>query len=325
MAPRLRGCLVGAVVAGGLFLLGLALLLPRDSPRAGPETPAPATVTPSPSPAPEVVDERRLDARRLELTIRSPALGDETTKVRLLLPRGWESRRDWPVLWLLHGGLDDHTSWTAKTDVAALTRDTGVMVVMPDGGKCGSYSDWWNGGDGGPPRWETYHLRELLPLLESRYRAGRDRAIAGYSMGGQGAMLYAAKGRFKAAASFSGAVNITAPGVPQAVMAGTTVGCFGTDWKRVWGDPEEQRQVWRAHNPYDLAEKLKGVELYVAAGEGDLVEDLANRAARSFAARLDDLGIPVRTHFYRGGHNHTYWQRELHRAYPMLVSAIGAR
>ncbi|MET8987612.1 alpha/beta hydrolase family protein [Nonomuraea wenchangensis] len=325
MAPRLRGCLVGAVVAGGLFLLGLALLLPHDSQRAGPEPAAPASVTPSPSRAAEVVDERRLDERRLELTIRSPALGDETTKVRLLLPRGWESRRDWPVLWLLHGGLDDHTSWTARTDVDALTRDTGVMVVMPDGGKCGSYSDWWNGGDGGPPRWETYHLRELLPLLESRYRAGRDRAIAGYSMGGQGAMLYAANGMFKAAASFSGAVNITAPGVPQAVMAGTTVGCFGTDWKRVWGDPEEQRPVWRAHNPYDLAEKLKGVELYVAAGEGDLVEDLANRAARSFAARLDDLGIPVRTHFYRGGHNHTYWQRELHRAYPMLVSAIGAR
>ncbi|MFI6991194.1 alpha/beta hydrolase [Nonomuraea wenchangensis] len=325
MAPRLRGCLVGAVVAGGLFLLGLALLLPRGSQRAGPEPAISASATPSPSQAAEVVDERRLDARRLELTIRSPALGNETTKVRLLLPRGWESRRDWPVLWLLHGGLDDHTSWTARTDVEALTRGTGVMVVMPDGGRCGSYSDWWNGGDGGPPRWETYHLRELLPLLESRYRAGPQRAIAGYSMGGQGAMLYAAKGMFKAAASFSGAVNITAPGVPQAVMAGTTVGCFGTDWKRVWGDPEDQRPVWRAHNPYDLAEKLKGVELYVAAGEGDLVEDLANRAARSFAARLDDLGIPVRTHFYRGGHNHTYWQRELHRAYPMLVSAIGAR
>ncbi|MEW9549123.1 alpha/beta hydrolase [Nonomuraea sp. NPDC050783] len=330
MAPRLRGCLIGAVVAGGLFLLGLALLLPRGEQRAGPEPTSSATgtsepATPSATASAEVLDERRLDERRMELTIRSPALGDETTKVRLLLPRGWESRRDWPVLWLLHGGLDDHTSWTAKTDVAALTRDTGVMVVMPDGGKCGSYSDWWNGGDGGPPRWETYHLRELLPLLESRYRAGPNRAIAGYSMGGQGAMLYAAKGSFKAAASFSGAVDILGPGVPQAVMAGTAVGCFGTDWKRIWGDPEAQRSIWRAHNPYDQAGKLKGVELYVAAGEGDVVEDLANRAARSFAGRLHDLHIPVRTHFYRGGHNHTYWQRELHRAYPMLTAAIGAR
>ncbi|SEG24312.1 S-formylglutathione hydrolase FrmB [Nonomuraea solani] len=312
MRPRLPGCLVGALVAGGLFVLGVVVLLPDtpDEPR------------PEPRPSSPLVTERRLDERRMELTIRSAALG-ATTKVRLLLPRGWESRTGWPVLWLLHGGLDDQTSWTAKTDVEALTRDSGVLVVMPDGGKCGGYSDWWNGGAGGPPRWETYHLKELLPLLESRYRAGDRRAVAGYSMGGQGAMLYAAKGRFEAAASFSGAVHILAPGVPQAVMAGTTIGCFGTDWKRVWGDPEEQRDVWRAHNPYDLADRLEGVDLYVAAGEGDLVEDLANRAARAFTGRLKELDIPVRTHFYRGGHNHTYWQRELHRAYPMLMKAIG--
>ncbi|NRQ31768.1 esterase family protein [Nonomuraea sp. NN258] len=320
MAPRLRGCLIGALVAGGLFLVVLAAILAvrfnaGDTPRPKPS----AVETPDP-----VVGERRLDARRMELTIRSAALG-ATTRVRLLLPDGWETRPDWPVLWLLHGGLDDHTSWTARTDVDALTRDDGVMVVMPDGGKCGSYSDWWNGGDGGAPAWETYHLRELLPLLESRYRAGDRRAVAGYSMGGQGAMLYAAEGHFRAAASFSGAVHILEPGVPQAVMAGTTIGCFGTDWKRIWGDPDEQRDIWRAHNPYHRAAELKGVALYVAAGSGDLVEDLAGRAARAFVGRLGELGIPVRTHFYRGGHNHAFWQKELHRAYPMLKKAIGVQ
>ncbi|WP_043629336.1 alpha/beta hydrolase [Nonomuraea candida] len=321
MRPRLKGCLVGAVVAGGLFLAGVAVVLvmrPGADISVGPEPRASA------SRGSRVVEERRLDERRMELTIRSDALA-ATTKVRLLLPRGWESRTDWPVLWLLHGGLDDETSWTAKTDVAALTRDTGVLVVMPDGGECGSYSDWWNGGAGGPPRWETYHLRELLPLLEERYRAGPRRAVAGYSMGGQGAMLYAAKGHFAAAASFSGALDILAPGVPQAVLAGTAIGCLGTDGRRVWGDPERQRRIWRAHNPYHQAEHLKDVELYVAAGQGDLVEDLANRAARSFTGRLKELGIPVRTHFHRGGHNHTSWQRDLHRAYPLLMSAIGAR
>lgn len=326
MALRLRGCLVGAIVAGGLCVLVVAALLAVLPWGGEPPVPAasPSSTPPQTQDATEVVEENRLDERRMELTIRSRAL-DATTKVRLLLPRGWESRRDWPALWLLHGGLDDHTSWTARTDVAALTENSGLMVVMPDGGKCGSYSDWWNGGDGGPPRWETYHLKELLPLLRSRYRAGGERAVAGYSMGGQGAMLYAAKGAFKAAASFSGAVHILHPGVPQAVMAGTTVGCFGTDWKRVWGDPERQRAVWRAHNPYDQAGKLKGVRLYVAAGEGDLVEDLANRAAREFAGRLGELGIPVRTHFHQGRHDHASWQRELHRAYPMLTEAIGVR
>ena len=333
MTPRWRGCLIGAVVAGGLFVLGAAVFLTVLRAPAPPgERHPPATTTapptastaasPAASPSLEIVAEERLDERRMELTLRSAAL-DDTTKVRLLLPTAWETRRDWPSLWLLHGGLDDHTSWTARTDVEALTRDSGLMVVMPDGGGCGSYSDWWNGGDGGPPRWETYHLRELLPLLTARYRAGPDRAVAGYSMGGQGAMLYAAKGFFKAAASFSGAVHILQPGVPQAVMAGTTLGCLGTDWKRIWGEPEAQRAIWRAHNPFHQAAHLKNVKLYVAAGAGDVVEDLANRAARTFAARLEELGIPVRTHFYRGGHQHAFWQRELHRAYPMLSEAIG--
>ncbi|WP_214319768.1 alpha/beta hydrolase [Nonomuraea sediminis] len=314
MEPRSRGCLIGVIAAVAALGLAVAGLLAR---RTGPET--------SPKPVPSkavVVDEQRPDGRRMELTIRSEALGT-TTKVRLLLPDRWESRRDWPVLWLLHGGLDDYATWTAKTDVDRLTRGLGVMVVMPDGGRCGSYSDWWNRGRGGPPRWADYHLRELLPLLESRYRAGQRRAVAGYSMGGQGAMLYAARGYFKAAASFSGAVDILQPGVPQAVMAGTTLGCLGTDWKRIWGDPDEQRAIWRAHNPYDQAAKLRGVRLYVAAGRGDLVEDLANRAARAFTARLRTLHIPVETHFSSGGHNHTTWQAELHRALPTLLAAIG--
>lgn len=312
MAARLRGCLIGAVVAGGLaVLITLAL--------------RPGTVRePVVEAGENQARENRLDDRRMELTIESEALGGPT-KVRLLLPKGWskEAGRTWPVLWLLHGGLDSFTSWTAKTDVDELTRHDDVMVVMPDGGACGSYSDWWNAGEGGPPRWETYHLKELLPLLEQGYRAGRQRAVAGYSMGGQGAMLYAAKGYFQAAASFSGALHILEPGVPQAVMAGTTLGCFGTDWKRIWGDPSRQEHIWRAHNPYDQAARLKGVKLYVAAGsDADLVEGLAHRAARAFAGRLDDLGIPVRTHFSAGGHNHALWQQELHRAYPMLLSVL---
>ncbi|MFE3449899.1 alpha/beta hydrolase [Nonomuraea sp. NPDC059194] len=318
------------IVLGGLLVLGVAIVvavLVTGSPDPG-ERQAPA-VPRSTGPIGEV-SERRLDERRMELTIESAAL-EATTRVRLLLPEGWsrEADRTWPVLWLLHGGLDSYTSWTARTDVERLTRHTGVIVVMPDGGRCGSYSDWWNGGKGGAPRWATYHLKELLPLLESRYRAGPRRAVAGYSMGGQGAMLYAAQGYFQAAASFSGAVNILEQGVPQAVMAGTTLGCLGTDWKRIWGDPDAQRDIWRAHNPYDQAVKLKGVRLYVASGTAEFWQDpaehLAGKAGRAFAARLGELGIAVQTHFYRGRHDHAHWQRELHRAYPMLMRAIGAR
>ncbi|MGW0587004.1 alpha/beta hydrolase [Streptosporangium sp. NPDC002607] len=349
MAPgsRLRGLLIGAVIAGGLFVLAVAAAIALISNQRGTvaDPPGPSTSerprTPDASRRPggvpdgvEVVGEKRSGGRRMDLTLRSAAL-DDVTRVRLLLPKGWsrEAGRTWPTLWLLHGGLDDYEGWS-RSGVERFTENDQVIVVMPDGGKCGSYSDWYNGGEGGPPRWATYHLKELLPLLESRYGAGKERAIAGYSMGGQGAMLYAAAGGFKAAASFSGAVHILMPGVDLAVMLGTTAGCFGTDWKRIWGDPRENREVWERHDPYHLAGRLRGVRLYLASGDGgkgdgelfgDITEELAHRATLAFAGRLQSLDIPFQPHFYSGRHNMTYWNRELRRALPMLLEAVGAR
>ena len=116
----------------------------------------------------------------VDLTVQSPALG-RTAKVRLLTPSGWEQRRGdrWPVFYLLHGCCDTYDSWTRETDVEELRRLRKVLVVMPEAGPFGWYSDWWNHGAGGPPAWETFHLRELRRLLERDYGP----AIAGWSPG----------------------------------------------------------------------------------------------------------------------------------------------
>lgn len=140
-----------------------------------------------------------------DLTVASPALG-EMVKVRLLLPVHYSARPGgrWPVLYLLHGCCDTYQSWTRSTDVEALTAHSDVLVVMPDGGKAGFYSDWLTG-----PRGETFHLTELRRILERDYRASTVMAVAGVSMGGLGALAYAARhpGLFRAAASFSGIVD----------------------------------------------------------------------------------------------------------------------
>jgi diacylglycerol O-acyltransferase / trehalose O-mycolyltransferase len=115
-----------------------------------------------------IVATTALSARMRDLTVASPALG-ETVKVRLLLPVRYWSRPGgrWPVLYLLHGCCDTYQSWTRSTDVEELTAHSDVLVVMPDGGKAGFYSDWLTG-----PRWETFHLAELRRILERDYRAG---------------------------------------------------------------------------------------------------------------------------------------------------------
>ena len=156
-----------------------------------------------------IVKVETVDERIRDLTIDSPSVG--IVKVRLLLPAKFDAEptTTWPVLYLLHGAWANHEDWTNLTDVEALTAPTDLLVVMPDAAT-GWYADAWNEGAGGPPAWETFHTTELLQLIERNWQAGDKRVVAGLSMGGFGAMDYAARhpGMFQAAASYSGVMNI---------------------------------------------------------------------------------------------------------------------
>jgi S-formylglutathione hydrolase FrmB len=276
-----------------------------------------------------VVAEQWLDSRMVDLTIDSPAMGAQQ-RVRLLVPTNYGTRQGvrWPVLYLLHGCCDSYVSWTRSTDVEQFTAGTDVLVVMPEGGQFGFYSNWWNGGAGGAPRWETFHLTELRQILERGYGAGSRRAVAGLSMGGFGAMYYAAHSHlFRAAASFSGVVH---PLDNPAALP----------WlypPALWGDPVAQYDIWAAHDPTVIANRLRGVDLFVASGNGqpgpfdppasgtDSVEVLVDTMSHALTDRLSQLHIRYTADFYSAGH-HTwaYWQQELHRSFPMLMRAIGA-
>src|SRR5258708_37343443 len=86
-------------------------------------------------------------------------------------------------------------------------------------------------------------------------------------MGGFGAMSYAARhdDLFGAAASFSGAVDSLYPTPATNLLFVSHVVDPG-----IWGDPVTHEAVWRAHNPTDLARKLRGVALFLATGDGTM-------------------------------------------------------
>ena len=284
-----------------------------------------------------VVAEEQVGPRLVDLTVESPALG-RTAKVRLLTPDGWEQRRSgdrWPVLYLLHGCCDTYESWTRQTDVEELAQLRDVLVVMPEAGPVGWYSDWWNHGDGGPPAWETFHTRELRRVLEHDYGAGQKRVIAGLSMGGFGALSYAARnpGMFRAAASYSGVVHPLYRDFPQGMMGVTQE--FGEDPLALWGDPVAQRAIWQAHDPYYLAKRLRSTYVFLSSGDGtagpfeppgapfDDLEGLINEMNHLVAPRLQQAGVRVATDFYGPGvHDWPYWERELHRSLPLLLCAL---
>ena len=128
----------------------------------------------------KVVATKRVDDRLLELTVRTPALAADT-RVRVLLPSGYaaaKSRR-YPVLYLLHGASDNYGAWTRSGDVQRTTAGQPLIVVMPDGGRGGWYTNWYNGGAGGAPAWEGYHIGAVGPARGQALPDGRDPARAG--------------------------------------------------------------------------------------------------------------------------------------------------
>lgn len=265
--------------------------------------------------------------RKRELTIESPAVG--IVQVRLLVPREFEKQpaTRWPALYLLHGATGSHVDWMQFTDAEKLTETIDMIVVMPDAGEFGFYSDWWNGGRGGVPMWETFHLVELPELLERNWHANTKRVVAGLSMGGYGAMEYAARkpGMFLAAASYSGVLDPIGAKLD-----------IGTD--DLWGDPVAQADIWKAHDPLDLASALKGTPLYVSYGDGtpgpfdngfvssDDLESWIAAQNETFVARLAKLKIPVTLDAYGpGAHDWPYWERALHRSLPLLLKPLGLK
>ncbi len=327
---------LGLRTASGV--VGAVLLLPLA---AGAPATARARYRPADSGA-KIVGEKRFGKHMRDLTVRTPNITGQV-KVRILLPRDWRknAKRTWPVLYAFHGGQDGYLSWTRSTDIEKWARRYGVIVVMPEA-RNGSYTDWHNYGRGGVPRWETFHTADVVQLIERNYRGGRKRAAMGVSAGGMGAISYAArhKGLFRHAASLSGILHLTGPGMPELAMI--TNAANKQDPAAVYGVPGVDAANWRAHDPYVLAPRLRGVRIFFSAGTtgrpgpgdpkvgpidvGLFGERTVGETNRDFRDRLKKLGIAHTARLYGDGrHNWPAWRRVSKNLWPDLMRSIGAR
>jgi S-formylglutathione hydrolase FrmB len=240
------------------------------------------------------------------------------------------------VLVLLHGADDGPSSWLDKASLLDRCRNLDALVVAPEGGPIGFYSDWARAdASGRSPQWEQFHLGEILPVLHHRYRASERRVIAGVSMGGYGAIVYAAKrpGMFAAAASYSGLLDITRRGMPTFVAA--MLLREREHRHALWGSPRSDRDRWIANDPYHLASALRGTALYLSCSDGaplasdhappgsGLLERWVGRSTDGLVRRLQALEIPVTVSRGPGAHDWPTWRRELDRSWPFLEAALG--
>jgi putative tributyrin esterase len=212
----------------------------------------------------------------------------------------------YPVIYLLHGLTGHFNNWTDLTKISDYAAAYKVIIVMPEGGD-GWYTDSVSKTD---EKWESYIVQELIPEVDKKFRTntGRNqRAIAGLSMGGFGALKFGLKypEKFVLAGSFSGALgaaDITEKSFPGAI--GKTIdGIFGP----VGSETRKSNDLFaiiRSITP----EKAKTIPfIYLDCG----TEDFLFINNRDFVSLLIEKKVP---HEYRqlpGSHDWKYWDKQV--------------
>lgn len=266
--------------------------------------------------------------------------------IRITLPKAYELEqlKTYPVIYLLHGGAADHTQWT-ELGIEALSENTDVILVQPFGGRGGWYRDARYGSFNSPIKWESFFIQHVIPWVDTNFRtkanAGQ-RAIAGLSMGGYGAMAIAARHPeyFSSVSTFSGALDISGwlvacwIGVSPFIdlrLPFTIFGIFPFD-----------EEVRLQNNPLSLAENLKGKHLAFYFGNGKkgsldthsdfnlpyrfmgwLQEKEVHDMNVAMHKKLQALNIE---HDYKpygdGMHASAYWKKSLKEELPIIMKVF---
>lgn len=228
---------------------------------------------------------------------------------RVLLPHNYDNGGRFPVLYLLHGIYGDYKNWDTRTGLENYAKDLHIIIVMPD-----ADDSWYtNSATVSADKFEDYIAKDLIAEIDGKYRTihdGHQRAIAGLSMGGYGAVKLGVKypELFAFAGSLSGAFN--APRNLDALRAdfrARLLEVFGGE-----GSPtRRQNDVFLLLNaphqtPYPY--------FYLACGTADFFLE-TNRA---LTQQLSSRSLAYEYHETAGGHTWEYWDQAL----PSLLRAV---
>ena len=256
------------------------------------------------------------------VSFHSTTLG-EAIDYNVYLPAGYEaSSKNYPVLYLLHGRGDSMSAWVRMQGTLDELIANGdippTIAIMPDApwsSRASYYVDSaYRGADPGRAV-ETAFTQDLIAHVDSTYRtvASRNgRGVAGYSMGGYGAIRYslAHPDLFGAAIVLSPAVYI--PSGPRDSST-REFGAFGKD-KRLFVDHIYQRLNYPETFESFTATGLT-LPMYIAVGDDefknpepkDWKHDLDFEAHVLFnqASRVENITAELRV--VDGGHDWDVW------------------
>ncbi|MGW5569885.1 alpha/beta hydrolase [Nocardia thailandica] len=245
-----------------------------------------------------------------------------------------------------------YADWNAASSFLGIEPGTGSGTGSASGSGTGSASGSSSGSGGlqalsaGPGksyayRWESFLTKDLRTALRDRlgFKPTRN-GVFGLSMGGSAALTLAAHypEQFSFAGSFSGYLNISAPGMREAIrIAMLDAGGYNVDSMAAPWDPK-----WLRMDPFVFAPKLieNGTRVWVSAASGRptdadkpsfntlngmALEVLALANSRAFQVRMAALGAGNIAYDFPayGIHAWNTWQEEVGRMLPDLSASIG--
>jgi S-formylglutathione hydrolase FrmB len=220
------------------------------------------------------------------------------TDYLLFKPKNYNSAKEYPLLFMLHGHGGDYKQWSEIADLDHYANKYNFIIVCPDGDSDSWYVD---SPIDSAVKFESYFFNNLVPEIFESYNIDKQNIfITGLSMGGYGAinLFLNHPDFFKSAGSTSGILDL----LP-----------FPNNWgiKNVLGEQETRRDNWIKHSAIYNLDKIKSLNKKFIVDCG--TEDFAYDVNRRFRDSCSIKGIQLNFIQTSGDHSYYYWNNSIVR------------
>jgi len=248
-------------------------------------------------------------------------------KYSVYLPENYDiDSRTYPVIYMLPGYSNDHTTWIHRGNIAWYAdkeikegKLPPVILIIPDGG-VGMYVNSCDGKN----NYEDFFIKEFIPQIEDIYRIKKgkfSRGIMGYSMGGWGTMLYALKypDLFVAAAPQSSGIHDDYD----------ILNYEDDRWEEVFGsifgyklkENDRLNEYWYKNSILKIvetksSEELRKVNFRISCGD----QDYLLKGSLLLHLELADKKVTHQLRIKAGSHNWDFWREDTPEALEFIGS-----
>lgn len=249
----------------------------------------------------------------------------------VLLPPEYETSAEatFPVVYLLHGYGDNETAWyqggniMQYIDMYQTAFTVPAIYVMPEGS-----NNYWVNRYNGRFSLMDYMVTELVPEIDRLYRTQKHpdaRAVMGYSMGGYGALVLAARHP----ETFNTAIVLSMSFRTDEQYLAEPSSVFDSQWGSVFGGngtsgsarlTDHFKDLSPFHfftNPSDPS--LSGQNYFIDCGDD---EETLSITSNELHALLREKAVKHEYRMRNGSHNWDYWHKSLPEAFTFLSSAF---